>query len=197
MPERKLECTDINSPDLSRLLRGQKVWLRCVQHSDLAARTEWINDPRVQQTLSFDFPTSYERTQAWFNRAILDSTRRDFSIIEAATGRYIGFAGLLNIDHRASKAEVYVTIGQVSSWGKGYGSEAYALLAEFGFSEVGLNRLYAYQLAHNTGSLRAVEKAGFRIEGRLRQDVFSHGALRDRYITAILRDEWLAARGEK
>ena len=43
---------------------------------------------------------------------------------------------------------------------------------------------------YNPRGIRAYEKAGFRVEGRLRQDCFRHGRYWDTIVMGILREEW-------
>ena len=41
------------------------------------------------------------------------------------------------------------------------------------------------------------EKFGFKVEGTLREDVFSHGELRDRVVMGLLRSEYLKQHNDK
>ena len=42
----------------------------------------------------------------------------------------------------------------------------------------------------NPGAIRAYEKAGFVLEGRLRQSHFQHGIYKDDLIMSVLREDW-------
>jgi len=178
---------------LQRSLVGRKVRLRCVEANDLPLRVQWVNSPVIQRTLNFQYPLSLAKMQKWLDTVITDNTRRDFSIVTTdANAVYIGFGGFLNIDHGPRKAELYVAIGNSSYWGKGgYGIDAYRVLMRYGFLELGLNRIYGYQLTFNSSARRVVEMLGWQTEGTLRQDIFAHGELRDRAVVSILREEWV------
>lgn len=176
---------------LRSVLRGQKVYIKGVEQSDLAKRVEWINDPVIQRTLNFKYPMSLSKMEKWLGAVVGDMSRRDFSVFTISDGSYIGFGGFLNIDISARKAELYATIGDHDYWGGGYGFDLYSVLMCFGFQELGLNRIYGYQLTFNKAAKRVVEKLGWRKEGLLRQDLFAHGELRDRTVVAILKDDWL------
>ncbi len=54
--------------------------------------------------------------------------------------------------------------------GRGLGSAALARAAEHAFHERGLHRLTACVLSSNLRGRRAFEKAGFQLEGVLRED---------------------------
>lgn len=172
------------------MLVGKKVYLKIIEEEDIIKRTEWINDPEIQNTLNYDYPTSVSRTKAWFNKIVLDNSRREFSIFTIENNEYIGFCGLFDIKMPVMKAELHCVIGNKSYQHGGYGTETYKLLTDYGFQELGLNRIYGYQLLHNYAAHRVVEKLGWTREGLLRCDLYSHGIIKDRYIVSITRKDW-------
>jgi RimJ/RimL family protein N-acetyltransferase len=171
-------------------LKGDRISLVLLEKEHLAKRAEYLNDPKVQKTLNFDFPTSLAKTEAWFSKNVLNANRVDFSFQSIDTGDVIGFGGLININQKARKAELYIFIGDKACWGKGFGRDGYKLLVNYGFAELGLDRVYLYQLAENSRAIKATEALGWYTEGLLRKDVWSHGELKDQYILSILRSEW-------
>ncbi len=177
---------------MRKILSGHKIYLRLIEQGDLAKRVEWINDPAVQETLNFDYPTSLARTQKWFEKVVTDKTRLDFSICLPGSQEYIGICGLVNINHLVKKAEFYVTIGSRDHWGRGSATEAFKLLTNYGFIELGLNRIYGNYNADNGKTSHITQKIGWKHEGTLRQDLVSHGKIHDRNVVAILRSEWEA-----
>jgi len=62
-----------------------------------------------------------------------------------------------------------VGIGERDYWGQGYGTEAVQQALSFAFDELGLHRVTLDVLAANPRALRAYQKAGFVIEGRIRR----------------------------
>ena len=174
------------------VLAGRRMTLRLLERSHLPQRVAYINDPEVQRTLNFDYPTSMARTEAWYSKIVLSNDRVDFAFEVPDRGHPIGFGGLISIDRRVRKAELYIMIGDKDFWGHGFGRDGYKLLTNYAFTELGLERLYAYHLEHNQRAANAVTKLGWRIEGLLRKDVWSHGAPKSRFVAAILRGEWLS-----
>src|SRR5690554_7071360 len=172
------------------LLHGKRISLALLEREHLQRRVLFLNDPEVQKTLNFDFPTSLSKTEAWFSKNVLASNRVDFVFKDSETSSIIGFGGFINIDHKTSKAELYIFIGDKNYWGKGFGRDGYKLLVNYGFRELGLNRIYLHQLADNAKAIKATEALGWHVEGLLRQDMWSHGQLKDQYILSILRSEW-------
>ncbi|HLR31298.1 MAG TPA: GNAT family protein [Fodinibius sp.] len=172
------------------ILKSDRVELVLTEEEHLEKRVAYINDPELQKTLNFDYPTSLSKTRKWFNKTLLDNTRVDFSILDQKNKEMIGFCGFLNIEVPVMKAEVYIAIGNKDYWGKGYGREANKLLHNYGFIERGFNRIYSYHLAHNERMRKNSEALGKKIEAHFRESIYSHGELKDQYLAAILRSEW-------
>jgi RimJ/RimL family protein N-acetyltransferase len=72
--------------------------------------------------------------------------------------------------------------------GKGYGSAAQRLLAEYLFATTNVNRLEAGTDLENIAEQRALERAGFEREGVARQSQYRDGRYRDMVIFSRLRD---------
>lgn len=173
------------------LLRGKKVYLKLFEENDISNRVKWINDPEIQYTLNYDIPTSVSKTKRWFDNMVMNPSRREFSVFTVDGDKHIGFCGLINIEIPVMKAELHCVIGEKDYWSGGYGTEVYKLLQNYGFMELGLNKIYGFQLLHNFGAHRVVEKLGWVREGLLRQDTYSHGTVKDVYIVSIIRKDWL------
>jgi RimJ/RimL family protein N-acetyltransferase len=180
---------------MRHILEGHRVRLCLTEKEHLIKKVEFINDPEVQQTMNYDYPTSLAKTEAWFAKILLDSNRVEFTIMENDQNRIIGFCGFIDIDKATKKAELHIFIGDKQFWGKGYGRDAYKLLTNYGFQELGLNRIYGYQLDYNEKAQKAVKTIGWTVEGCLREDVFSHGSLKNRFVVAILKNEWACHKG--
>ena len=58
-----------------------------------------------------------------------------------------------------------------------------------GFEAWDIVRIYAEPFAHNAGSRRVLEKAGFALEGVMRCGIWKNGRLRDYCMYALLRPE--------
>ena len=128
----------------------------------------WVNDLELARLLDRARPVSDADHERWF--ATING-RDDcvFFAIESG-GQHAGNVWLWGIDPRHRKAEVRILIGTSQHQGKGLGSEAILLLAKFAYERLNLHRLYAYVLGTNSRARRAFEKAGFELEGVLRQD---------------------------
>ena len=176
---------------------GRRVRLRRTDPArDLEDRYRWMNDPATLEWLGMR-PARLSREEV---RNYLEETARNSSnlvefAIETLEGRHIGGATLRNFNHVARSAEFAISIGEAEYRGKGYGTEVTALMAQIGFEDFNLNRIWLIAYAPNVGAIRAYEKAGFVREGVARQYAYLHGRYVDGVYMAILRSDWEAAKG--
>src|SRR2546430_5283659 len=64
-------------------------------------------------------------------------------------------------------------------WGKGIMTEAVTAFANYCFETFSLKRMFAEAFSNNPASARVLEKAGFVLEGRLRNNVVKAGKILD------------------
>jgi len=74
----------------------------------------------------------------------------------------------------------------LDSTGKGAGTEAISRLCDYAFERLNLHKVYAYVLAINPRARRSFEKAGFVVEGTLREDRWTGESFTDVYLLAKL-----------
>lgn len=75
-------------------------------------------------------------------------------------------------------------------WGKGIATEATLGILDFGFNQLGLNKITATCSPDNLGSFRVLEKVGMIREGYLKDDIYVRGEYRDTILMAILKSEY-------
>lgn len=172
------------------MIETKRTVLRPCERKDLIMRVKWLNNPVVRETLVLMFPVSIAETELWFERILVSNTRKDFIIELKEAEKPIGFAGYINIDWINRKAEPFIAIGEENAWGKGYGTEVVRALLEFGFNEMGLNRMYGFMLDFNQRALKMDLKAGFKKEGLLKEDVLIHGEFHNRIMLGITKNEF-------
>ncbi len=175
------------------MIFGDRIRLRGVEKEDLPLFVDWLNDPEVIEGLIFFQPLSYEEEMRWFeNLANLPASEHPLAIEiqEEKTWHMIGNCGFHNISQINRSAEVGIFIGNKSVWNMGYGTETMQLLLKYGFECLNLNRISLVVYDDNLGAIRAYEKAGFVLEGRLRQAKYKHGRYGDELIMSVLRSEW-------
>lgn len=144
----------------------------------------WANDPAIMRLMDRAQPVSAGEHEAWFLALAGRDDCAYFAIETAEPDPHVGNVWFFAIDRRHRKAELRVVIGEPAARGKGYGAEAIDRLCRHGFNELGLHRIYAYVLAINPAARRAFERAGFALEGTLRDDRWSDGCFVDAHLLA-------------
>lgn len=175
------------------ILYSERIRLRAVEREDIKQFHEWLNDPQVTRGLALYLPLSMADEESWFNSlAHRNPHEKPFSI-EIKKGKHwalIGNCGFHSIEDINRCGEVGIVIGDKNEWNKGYGAEAMTLLQRHGFETLNLNRVYLRVYADNVRAVRSYERAGFTLEGRLREAVYKHGKYEDVLVMSVLRSEW-------
>src|SRR5262249_2743839 len=89
--------------------------------------------------------------------------------------------------HEVAELSFWIT---ESAAGHGYITEAARAALDYGFRELGLNRVCAYHMVRNAASGRVLARIGMSQEGRLRQRVRKWGVYEDVLLWAVLRSDW-------
>jgi diamine N-acetyltransferase len=179
------------------VIYGKRVRLRAVERTDLPRFHEWLNDPEVTEGLSLYLPLSMTEEEKWFDKAMqAEEEQRPLAIEieEGKTWQLVGNTGLFNLEWTNRCAEFGIFIGDKSYWDKGYGTEALELILQHGFNTLNLNRIYLRVYATNARARRSYEKAGFVLEGTLREAVYRRGRYLDMHVMSVLHSEWSAGR---
>jgi len=174
------------------MLQSSRLLLRALELSDLnATYLGWLNDPAVNCFLETRFlPQSLEALMAYWQSHRDDSSSPWFAICLLGEGRHIGNIKLGPIHWLHRRADISLFIGERGCWGQGYASESIALVRDWAFRELDLQKLNAGIYAGNFGSRRAFEKCGFKLEATLRQEVVSAGRRLDVWRLGLPRSHW-------
>ena len=123
-----------------------------------------------------------------------EQPRRRFQLVitRLHDGRLIGNCGLRRKPDNDWEADIGYELSP-DYWGQGFATEAAGAMVEFGLRDLGLHRISSWCIAGNTASARALERLGFRQEGRLRQNEYFKGRWWDTLLYALLADEWRPA----
>jgi RimJ/RimL family protein N-acetyltransferase len=178
------------------MILGQRIRLRPVEKDDLPRFVKWFADPETRRYLALYLPLGQAQEEQWFERNVTAGDMQAWAIDaqpdDAAPGHWahIGSCGYHAIDYRHRHGELGIVIGAADYRGRGYGTDAVQTLVAFGFYTLNLNRIFLRVYADNARAIRAYEKVGFQLEGRLRQDNFYNGTYRDTLIMGVLRSDW-------
>lgn len=134
---------------------------------------------------------SREEVTSFFLKSLKDEDRCFFLLV-APGGRIMGESVINEIDWELRSANFRTGIFQPAERGKGIGTWMVEAVRDFAFEELKLHRLELDVFSFNPRARRAYEKAGFRVEGVLRDAVKDGDAYGDDILMAILEDEWRA-----
>lgn len=168
-----------------------KLRVRRLERDDLALRVSWFNHPEVYRYMTLDVPMSLAATERWFQSASVDEKRRDFAfdLWSEQEIRPVAMGGLIDINWHHSRAELYMLVSP-QHFGRKIGRQVLRWMCNYGFSALGLQRIYLTTVEDNRRAQKLYRSHGFQEEGRLRKHLYHLGKYKDRIIFGLLRDEW-------
>jgi RimJ/RimL family protein N-acetyltransferase len=176
------------------VLAGRLVVLRRHRAEDLGPILRWYADPEVARLTRYSVrPMTDEEVRRYFETRLLSPGALAYGIHERGTDRLIGLTTFSSLDPENGSVLFHITIGEHDRWGHGYGTEATELMLRLAFERFGLHRVGLSVFSFNERAIRSYTKAGFVVEGRLRDAIARDGRWWDEVQMGILRDEWLAA----
>lgn len=179
-------------------LVGKKIYLRGLEKDDLSGNMfQWANDPEVTYYMFMGaMPNSMELLEEEYEQLVKGKNDVVFAIVDKETDIHIGNVGLYVINWISRSAEFRIIIGEKEYWNKGHGTEATQLAVQYGFERLNLNKVWLGVNAEHKGAIKSYENVGFVREGILRQEIYHNGRYYDAVRMSILRDEYLARKGE-
>ncbi|MGO4494828.1 GNAT family N-acetyltransferase [Paenibacillus sp. 2RAB27] len=120
-----------------------------------------------------------------------EDKRYAFGIFLTETDQLIGDISLFEVQRGPhQKCILGYSMDQAHN-GKGYMTKAIQLIMKFAFEEIGLLRVEAGVMPRNVGSMRVLEKAGFKQEGLARKLLEINGVREDHVLFAMLAEDYL------
>jgi RimJ/RimL family protein N-acetyltransferase len=172
-------------------LVGEKIYLRPLDLDDANQKyLNWINDEEVIKMLATINPTTLYKLEDYV-KSILDSPNYTFfAIVEKETNNHIGNVKLGPINWINRTTNFGLMIGDKASWGKGYAQESFILLLKFAFEKLNLHKIWDMAIVSNVASIKANQKAGFKIEAELKKHVFKNGKYEDVVVLSLLAEDY-------
>lgn len=153
--------------------------VRSWRPSDVESLTVHANNRNVAINLRDRFPSPYTRRDG---REFIKMARRmkpETFFAIAVGGEAVGGIGFVpGHDVERVSSEIGYWLGE-AFWGRGIGTDALIAVTRYAIDAHGFARLFALPFAHNQASCRVLEKAGYVLEGRLRNSAIKEGKLVD------------------
>ncbi len=165
----------VEQPD--PLLTDGRIRLEPLALRDLADVLVMCDD---EDTKRFTYlPSNADETwvAGWLRRYAqgwIDGSRAGFSIRDAETGAFLGFAAIVRLELEYAQGEIGYVVSPHAR-GRGAALAAVQLLTRWGFDELRLQRLELRIDTGNPASERVAERAGYRLDGVLRSLAFKEG----------------------
>ena len=158
---------------------------------DARQLAEIADNKKIADNLRDGFPNPYSVSDAreWLDITLLENNPPRFFAI-TFNKELAGSIGLV------TKSDIYrknFEIGYFLAekfWGKGIATKAIKAGTSYAFKDFDIVRVFAEPFSDNTGSRRALEKAGFILEATLRRNVIKNGIIKDSCIYSVLREEF-------
>lgn len=183
-------------------LTGELVELRPFRAEDVFAIAECLADPELLKFTGSVHSTAEtvgrkvevdQKLRDWYGSRNDQVDRLDLAVVERATGECVGEVVLNQLDLDDQRCNFRTLIGPRGR-GRGLGSEATRLIVDHGFGVLGLHRIGLDVYDFNPRAQRAYEKAGFVVEGRLREEFRFDDEWHDSILMAMLCEDWAADR---
>lgn len=160
------------------MIRGEHVYLRPITMEDTKLVVRWRNQPSVVRNFIYRKPISCKEHEEWLTNKVFKGLVHQFVICANEGDIPLGSVYLQNFEKEHKRAESGVFLGE-EACGRGVGTEAVRLMADYAFETLGMHKLTARVLAHNMASRRLHEKAGYIQEAYLKDELFLDGQYED------------------
>lgn len=143
------------------------LWLRLGTKDDVDRVFEWANDPVTRQVSFNTEPIAYDQHVAWFERQLTGERQNLFIIVaralddEALPGEPLGVVRLDALQDLPTACVVSINVAPQAR-GRGVGGRALAAATEAAI-KLGFDTIDAYIRPSNVASVRAFEKAGYKL----------------------------------
>ncbi len=150
---------------------------------DKAAYLEHLQEKQIyDQTLNIPYPYTEADADWWIHHVAEETAKQGRSVnwaIRERGGVLVGGIGYHSLEiGKSHQAELAYWLAR-PQWGQGIITEAVKQVTALAFDEFDLVRITANVFAFNMASARVLEKAGFQLEGHLRNHYKKDGKVFD------------------
>lgn len=147
--------------DRTKIIEGEKVYLRPIKEEDTEMVLAWRNADFVIKNFYYRKPISKEEHLNWLRTKVYPGLVHQFVVVLKDGDVPVGSVYLQHFDEKTSEAEDGIFLSENAPKGQGIGTEAMKLLnLEYGFKTLKLHSIVAKIFASNAASRRLHEKAG-------------------------------------
>lgn len=175
-------------------LTGQHVTLRKVEERDLSTLWDYIYRDPSPEWKKWDAPYFEHKRltrEEYIESSIKNKSRSDeFQRIIEVDGTIIGTIGYYWEYEPSRWLEAGIVIYDPFYWNGGYGTEALSLWVDHLFQTKEIGRVGITTWSGNERMMKAAEKIGMKLEGRMRKCRYYNGVYYDSIRMGMIREEW-------
>lgn len=175
---------------MAAFLQGNRIELRTIQRSDLQELSAIMGSREICELTGQVYPDTEKEMEEFYERCQKTDSRIWFLIVDKETNKIIGETGFLRIFMPWRTSDYTLVIWDKAFWGKGYGKEAAALMLDYGFNALNLNRLAIGVVGFNENGLKFWESIGFKEEGKQIDGYFCRGQYSDFIMMSLLHRDY-------
>jgi RimJ/RimL family protein N-acetyltransferase len=173
--------------------RGDKIYLSAIEREDLVTLLKWRNLEAFKKNFREYRELNREQQEKWYQSKVLnDPCTLMFSVKRAEDDLLLGCCGLCYINWIHRHADLSLYIGYLESYidEEGYAKESCRLLFDYGFHELGLNKIWTeiYEFDHKKRKL--LDSLGFIVDGSLRENYYYEGRWWNSIVLSLLNKEF-------
>jgi RimJ/RimL family protein N-acetyltransferase len=168
-------------------LHSPQCTVRALRPSDAPSLSRHGNNPKIWANMRDRFPSPYTEAIAEALVAQVLANGQPSYAIDVGGEAVGGISLTPGTDIERIGAELGYWVGE-EFWGRGIVTAAIKLATSHALTTLGLVRVFAIPFAENTGSCRALEKAGYRREAFMPRSAIKSGVIRDQYLYATIRE---------
>lgn len=186
--------------DISAFLVGNYVYLRPpdIEKDVINGRWfSWFNDRQTTRYLGQGvFPHTVQKQIDFVESLKNDNSKIVLCIVDKANNKHIGIVSFSNIDLLNKKANISIVLGE-KKYPVAAPLEAMALMTEYGFDRLNLNKIDAGQSVELWMWLNTLELIGYRIEGYIESIMIRDGKICNGVHTGITAERFYALRKQR
>ncbi|QWU15326.1 ribosomal-protein-alanine N-acetyltransferase [Paenibacillus sophorae] len=174
------------------ILETDRFVLRQLKQDDSREIFQYFSLDEVTKFYDLESFTNIEQAEELIDRWNQKFERNQgirWGITLRSESRVIGTCGFHGWMKNHYKAEIGYELTP-EYWRQGYMTEVIQKIIEFGFNNLGLNRIEAFVEPENVGSRKVLEKIGLSEEGTLKEHFYWRNRFVDTVIYAILKKDY-------
>lgn len=157
----------------------QRVKIVSLEESHLSDLSKFANNPAIADNLMDRFPSPFLLKDAYEFWELIKKEEPQYTF---AIKYRQDFCGVISITPQEDIYRLNAELGYWVAepfWGKGIASSAIKKICDYGFGQLGMQRIFARVFEHNQGSMKSLEKNNFKKEALLEKAAIKNEQLFD------------------